>query len=570
MNHLSPSFRQSLVVLLAIVLSVLLLECAGQIEPGGGPVDTVPPEILRTEPDSDATHVTTPSVELEFSKYVDRLSLQQSVFVSPYVGDLEFDWSGKTVRITFSDSLRKNTTYVVNVGTDVKDLHAGNRMAHGFSLAFATGDSIDRGAISGRVYDEQPDGVMLFAYRLDDIKSDTLDPTHTRPDYIQQTGKDGTFLLSHLAYGAYRVLAVRDEYRNLLYDRQVDAFGVWRSDIALSREAPSSSGLRFRLTKEDTTKPFLTSARNVGRQSILLHVSEPTDTSSFSGVRFHVVDTLTQKGLVLASWYIDANHPADIGIETSSPVDSGRAYRVIAAGLMDLAQNPIDSVRGAVVFVASGEPDTLRPAVHTDFADSARTIPADSAIALNFSERPIVSPLAGAIRLRDSTGAPVAISLAWRGGLTLTAIPAHELLPAAWYQLTFMLDSLRDLAGNGYKDSTLVVSFRTSDVRTTGSLEGIVRADTLLRDPIYITATTIDQTPQVIRTIRRERPGPFAMDRLPEGKWTVGGFVDVARNEAYDFGQVFPFKPSGPFGVSADTVKVRARWGVQGVMLDLR
>ena len=230
-------------ILPSIVLSVLLLDCAGQIEPGGGPVDTVPPQVIRTDPDSGAIRVTSPSVELEFSKYVDRLSVQQSIFVSPYPGQLEYDWSGRSVRITFSDTLRKNTTYVVNVGTDVKDLHAGNRMAHGFTLAFSTGDSIDKGSISGRVIDDRPEGVMLFAYHLDRMDPDTLDPTHTKPDYIQQTGKDGTFELSHLSFGSYRVLAVRDEYRNLLYDRQVDEYGVWRTDLKLSGQQPSIADL---------------------------------------------------------------------------------------------------------------------------------------------------------------------------------------------------------------------------------------------------------------------------------------------------------------------------------------
>ncbi len=553
-----------------LLSSLLVFGCAGQIEPGGGPIDTEPPAIVRTVPDSAAIHVRTPMVELDFSKYVDRLSVQQSIFVSPYAGQLEFDWSGTSVRITFSDSLRRNTTYVVNVGTDVKDLHAGNKMAHGFSLAFATGDSIDRGTIVGRVFDERPDGVMVFAYRLDEIHADTLDPTHTKPDYIQQTGRDGTFELSHLAFGHYRVIAVRDEYRDLVYDRQVDAFGVWRSDIALSDARPDVSGLQFRMTKEDTTKPFLTAARNIGDRTLLIHVSEPLDTASFSSARLSVLDTLTRRLLPLDSWYVDAARPSDFGIITAAPVDSGRAYRVMAAGLLDLARNPIDSVHGAVDFTATNEPDTLRPNVRTAFADSATTVPIDSAITLTFSKRAVPAPMMHAVGLVDSTGHAVPISLAWLGGLTLAASPTRPLLIGAWYQLSVTLDSLRDVAGNRYRDSTFVLHFRTTDYRSTGSLEGIVRTDTSVHAPLWITANTIDQTPPIKRTIRRNGPGPFSIERLPQGKWTLEGFVDVGRSGTYDFGQPFPFKPSAPFGVSSDTVKVRARWGVQGVTLDLR
>ena len=129
-------------------------------------MDTIPPAIIRTVPDTNATHVSTSAIELEFSEYVDRRSVEESIFISPYLGKLEFDWGTTDVTVRFPDTLRRNTTYVVSIGTDVIDIRARNRMAQGFTLAFTTGDSLDQGSIRGRVFDEHPDGVMMFAYNL--------------------------------------------------------------------------------------------------------------------------------------------------------------------------------------------------------------------------------------------------------------------------------------------------------------------------------------------------------------------------------------------------------------------
>ena len=159
-------------IVLMFLFGTLFITCAGEVFPTGGPPDLVPPAVVRTSPDSAAVHVRTQIIDLEFSKYVDRRSVEESIFISPYPGELEFDWSGREVTIHLQDTLRANRTYVVNVGTDVTDLHS-NRMASGFTLAFSTGDSIDRGFISGRVYDDKPEGVMIFAYALSGMRTDT-------------------------------------------------------------------------------------------------------------------------------------------------------------------------------------------------------------------------------------------------------------------------------------------------------------------------------------------------------------------------------------------------------------
>ncbi len=550
--------------------AALLAGCAGQIAPPGGPVDTVPPTIVRTVPDSNATHVTRAAIELEFSKYVNRRTVEESIFISPPVGTMEFDWSGRSVTITFPEPLRRDRTYVVNVGTDVADVRAGNKMAHGYTLAFSTGDSIDRASIAGKVFDEKPAGVMVFAYALGGMDPDTLDPTHTRPDYIMQTGADGTYQLSHLAFGRYRVMAVRDEYHNLLYDRQIDAYGVWRSDPEPSPGNPAVRDVSFRLTTEDTTRPFLTSARALDRRQIAVRFSEPVDTLRLEHASLTVFDTVSGQRLPQLFWYLDFGQPVEAGIITAGPMDSGKVYRVGAAGFFDDAGNPVDSLHAFAVFPSSPAPDTLRPALTLSIRDSARDVPANAPVLLGFSTPVLQQPVGDALRLVDSAHVPVPSDLRWRGALGAALVPRRELHPAAWYTLSLVLDSLRGYVGRRYSDSVLVVRFRTGDLRSTGTIEGTVSTAGPWQGPVRVTASSIDLSTPVKRAVGLRRPGPFLIDRIPEGRYRLDAFADVDSSGAYRYGLPHPFRPSAPFGVGPDSVKVRARWGVQGATIILR
>jgi hypothetical protein len=550
----------------AIVLACFLFGCAGQVPPSGGPPDTIPPRVVRTDPDTNAVRVTKRTITLEFSEYVDRRSVQDAVFISPSLGELEFDWSGNEVTIQFDDSLRAKTTYVVDVGTDVKDVRAGNRMASAFRLAFTTGDSIDQGRISGLVFGGKSDGVLIFAYRLDTLLPDTLNPTHTPPDYLTQTGKDGSFTLSHLGLGNYRVLAVDDEYRNLVYDRQVDEFGVLRGDIELTSARPGIGNLGFRMSREDTTKPFIGSVKALDSRMIAVRMSEPIDSASFVHGSIVIADTLTGNRTELAAAVLGRGQPATLTLFTATPLDSPAAYHVILSGIADTAGNVVDSGAGGDVFDGRSAPDTLRRSVTLrDLRDSSRGVPQNVRPEILYSV-PIEGSIPPAtITLADSLGRPNAIRCERVGPGAVLIIPDHGLWSSAWYTIHVAAGSLHDVLARQYPDSTFAFHFRTADSRATGSVSGLVVDDAADSGRVVIAATRIDQSPRatVIKTI--PAPGPFLFDGLPEGKYVLESYRDSKHLGKYFPGRPYPFQPSERFSVSTDTIRVRARWSVEGV-----
>ncbi len=558
---------------LSVFPALLCISCAGQVPPSGGPLDSVPPEIIRTEPDSNAVRVSPDRIVLEFSEYVDRRSVEESIFISPYVGQLEFDWSGTEVTILPSEPLKLHTTYVVNVGTDVVDLRARNRMAHGFTLAFSTGDSIDQGAIAGRVFDDKPEGIMLFAYALSAIDPDTLDPSRSKPDYIMQTGKNGVFSFSNIRFDTYRVFAVRDEYRNLIYDKQTDQIGVAATDVTLTPEQPRVDDVWFRLFSEDTTRPFLTKVTPLTHSHLQVRFSEPLDTASFSTARIHVQDTVTLQPVNLLLQSLDRGDSTAAIVLTAVPLDSGRMYRLSVERVRDRAGNVIDSINAHYDFVGISTPDTLRPTVQIiGLRDSSTGIPLEHSFEIRFSEPVKKEPTSNGLALVDSVGAIVASSVSWPTASSIILAPHRPLLPRAWYTIRMVMDSVRDVWGNGYQDSVWVRRFQSLDLRITGTIEGTVvdseKEDTL--GGIAVTVSSVRSQVPTEKTFRLSKPGKFNVEQLPEGLYVLRAYRDRDSSGSFSFGTPHPFRPSERFAYYPDTVKVRARWAVEGVTINLK
>jgi hypothetical protein len=549
------------------LISTLLLSCAGQIPPGGGPADTVPPQIIFTQPDSNAVNVRTDRIVIEFSEYVDRRSVEESIFLSPYLGELEFDWSGTELTVTFSEELKKNTTYVMNVGTDVVDVRARNRMADGFTLAFSTGDMIDQGKISGRVFDDTPEGIMMFAYALGGINSDTLDPSHTKPDYIMQTGKYGSFTFSNIRLDTYRIFAVRDEYRNLIYDKQTDRFGVTTRDIMIDEKSPQASDIWFRLSSEDTTKPFLTRVVALSRMHLSLRFSEALDSSSFGRADIRVEDTLSHEFATILLQSLERSDSMLATVLMATTLDSGKGYRLFVEKVLDRVGNAIDPANSSYAFEGVGTPDTMKPRIEfIGMRDSTKGIPLEQSFELRFSEPVKHKPLHSSIMLLDSAGNKLAGNFRWLTASSLLLTPEQILNTKSWYTIRVIMDSVQDYFGNRYRDSMRVTRFQSLDLKTTGTIDGFV-ADTdtgTSLGEIFLTATQVTSG-SAEKTLRLPRPGKFKFEQLPEGQYTLRAFRDRDSSKTYSYGKPFPFQHSERFAVYRDTVKVRARWGVEGV-----
>lgn len=574
-NHpFSISFLRDL--LLSFITVVSFLSCAGQFPLSGGPVDLAPPKIIATYPENNATHFQDQRILLKFDEHVERSSVEGSIFISPYVGALEFDWSGKEVEIRFADRLRDNTTYVVNVGTDVVDLRNRNRMASAYALAFSTGPIIDKGVLEGRVFSEKSgsdlSGIMVFAYRLDTLNPDTLDPKKTRPDYITQTSKLGEFSLRHVSLGRYRVMGVRDEYKNLLYVPEVDEYGMQSSEIILTETDSLRKGINLMLSKEDTTAPRLLKANQINNRMLQLEFSEELLAETVLPQHFVLSDTATGEVKKIYSASLKYPRKNEI-ILTHDSLQQGPGYKVLVERITDAHHHTISEIARSLVFSSIARQDTGRIAVQTfSISDSLRDVPLEFECRIDFS-RPVMRKMDDDfIVLSDSAGNPIPISIFWESDLSLTVRGERELMGMMWYTLNVRMDGLDDVQGVSARPGTQRISFQTIDRERMSSIDGSIE-DVNASDPrgsIYIEAmSTSTKKEKPYRTTTNEF-GRFVFPKILEGQYVLKAFKDRNGNEKHDVGNVFPYVQAERFAFYPDTLKVRARWPLEGVRLQLK
>ena len=222
--YLCPVIRRLKYLFLSfgLVLTALIAQrCANAVAPTGGPKDERPPVVVEAVPENHSINFLGKKIEITFDEYITLENANQNVMISPPLSEKpDFKLKNKTVVIKFKEDLVANTTYTINFGAAIKDLHEGNQFKD-YVYSFSTGDHIDTLAIAGKVLnasDKKPvDGVYVSLYAADRENVDSL-PMTTIPDYITKTDKEGKFSLNGLADKKYLVFALKDANANLYFD----------------------------------------------------------------------------------------------------------------------------------------------------------------------------------------------------------------------------------------------------------------------------------------------------------------------------------------------------------------
>lgn len=548
------------------IAGILLAGCAGQRPPEGGPLDTEPPEIISVYPEPNTVQFTDDNVAFEFSEYVDRRSVEEAIFISPDIADVEFDWGSTEVEMIFHEPLRANTTYVITVGTDVSDVRNRNRMAKAFTLSFSTGENIDNGMITGRVYDDNPQGVMIFSYRTDGLNTDTLNPVITKPDYITQTGNDGVFALTNLAAGTYRLFAVRDEYRNLLYDPETDAAGT-ADDVTITLTDSLADNMKFIIAKEDTTPPRITSVTAPDNRHVTVQFSEPLDSASVDIRRFFIHDTAGIAPLAVEAIFPNRT-PANSYTLLTAPQPADSILLLSVDSVRDLAGFVITPLARQKQFKGSPVPDTMPPALlYSEIIDGKKMLLPGAPINLVFSDFLLPAEYDSTFRMvrrKDSSSVPITVHRTGPAAVRIRTVS----LPTVdeRYALLIRLDSIRDHSMNHFADSTAALDFMIDDPERYGSIEGSF-AGFGTDATAVVQARNIGDKNQKPASVAVNDFGQFAFPLLPEGRYVLKAFEDRNSNGVHDGGRVFPYVPSEKFVMYRDTIRVRPRWPVDGVVI---
>ena len=321
------------------------------------------------------------------------------------------------------------------------------------------------------------------------------------------------------------------------------------------------------MAKEDTSSPFLSSARATDRSHVLLRLSEPFKPTVNPG-DISITDSLKSSRLEVEDLAFPEDSPADIQIITARQ-DSGAGYRVVLTHVQDLASNVMAPASASGSFAGSPAADTSKPGVSLfGIQDSSRNVQWDDTLRLAFTEGVRRSPVEHSFAMREK-GTIIGGELVWSGSSTALFIPSSPLAFGAWYSMRIPLDSVRDASGNCFHDSLWTVHFRTIEEKLTGSLAGRVLEERRSPGKIIVTVSELSGKKEKSRETAADTSGAFKFDHLPEGLYKLFAFRDADSNRAYTFGKPFPFRPGEKFSPVSDSIKVRARWPLEGVVVKL-
>lgn len=225
------------VIIVAVLAWIVIISsCANPGMPVGGPQDTIPPVLVKTEPGYKSVNFKGKDVKITFNEYINTEAISEALVISPpMIKKPIIRTKSKTLIIEFNEELKDSATYSLDFKNSVADNNEKNEIEN-FRFSFSTGAVFDSLRVSGRLmnsFNLEPidKGLVLLHSNLHDSAV-----YRTRPNYIAKTDKEGIFMFDNIAPGKYHLFSLNDANNNLLYDEGAEEIAFEDSLIIPSAE----------------------------------------------------------------------------------------------------------------------------------------------------------------------------------------------------------------------------------------------------------------------------------------------------------------------------------------------
>ncbi len=540
-----------------LFIALIFSNCAHQLPPGGGPIDKEPPEIVQIFPEQGTTNYKLNYVEVLFSEYINKGSLNNSIYISPFVDEeFEIKHSGKRIRINFLQKLRPNTTYVLTLGTDITDLR-GNKLKDSYTLKFSTSDRIDDGSIKGKVFDPKPQGVMIYFYKLDKV-GEHINYSLRKPDYVSQTSINGEYFITGLPYGIFRVIAIKDQMKNFLFDVNDDEVGIPFTDVVLNDSLKFVENIDFEMIKIDTIKPILTSVRQETNHHLRLNFNEPLSFDSIELDKIIVTDLNSDIQFKPISFFEKATNA--LTLVFINPLNQG-TYKFIVNGIRDLANNEMDETN--LTLEIENIPDSMYLNLELINCNFSRNIVDyfQPEIILKFDDFIDKNSLMQAITISDTFNRIMDFDLYSITGNSFKLQPKN-LKQKEKYLLKIDFKNLRDIAGNK-RDTLIYFTFETTSESDYGYISGDIKY--VSSSDFFVLKVKEIQTLKDKYKVEIKGGNKYQIKNVRPGSYFLKLDFETSDRKIKNINTLIK-----PFIYYPDTIKVRARWPTTDVNFDLR
>ncbi len=562
-------------VIIVTGVIILIMGCAKSIGPPGGPEDKTPPTVLITDPPSGSVGIPLDSrIEIKFSEGIDRQTAEKAVFISPLPDqDPKIKVKSDAIVIVPRENLLPDKTYVVTIGTDLKDAHRVN-LEQSVNIAFSTGETIDSGSVKGAVFKDGKGtpgvSLALFEDRPDraGLPIDSLVPS-----YITQSGEGGLFTFDYLPDGAFYLAAFEDKNKNRRINPAREMIGVPYASTVIDSANTKLTEIGIQLHLSDPSLPGLRSVSVNPDQYLKVRFSKKldhleADTLISLAILKEEADSTTAKGILEYSNL--SAYPASDYLFVTETLTAGKTYQ-ISFDLQRLYPQVADSLRmlNYSFTVPEGE-DKNPPVLLESFpVAGAVNVAPDSSFIFRFSELIDTASAVTAVRLINSDEDTTAVILTLQNSFSLSGRATAGLGFGQSYKLFLDSKILRDTSGNQLSDSSMTIEFSTIGLDTLGQLSGEIQFSKQ-NDAAYPVELQFNPAGEGQSGSLSVMPGQqeFITNLIP-GYYTISAFIDRNRNGRFDYGSIIPYQLAEPFITSPDTFRVRTRFESSGVLLEL-
>ena len=229
--------------LVYIIVLILVSNCARTGRPEGGPKDEDAPLFVTSNPPYETINFNKTEIKIKFDEFIKLKDLNKQLVVSPPMKYPPLitpqGTASKEIKIEIIDTLKLNSTYILNFGNAVEDNNESNTLEN-FKYVFSTGNYIDSLTTLGTVKDakiiQKPKGVSVLLYRIDSSFNDSI-IFKQKPNYVSNNIDSIGFKFTNLRKGNYLLVSLQEGVKDYIFDPKNDKIGFAKDTIQLPRDS---------------------------------------------------------------------------------------------------------------------------------------------------------------------------------------------------------------------------------------------------------------------------------------------------------------------------------------------
>ena len=204
-----------------ILIAFILLGCASQMKPSGGPIDTEGPKVIQIYPENKSIILDyKTNIILEFDELIDPISAVNAVSIQNF-SDFEYKVQGKKLIITPINKWPNHNTLKVTINRNISDMRS-NVISSPIQLFYFNQKSNNNKIIQGSITNINSDIFELGLYKI--INNEYILTEKLQSDL------SGNFKFSYLEQGKYIVAAIQNNIEDIERDIRIKKFGFITQD----------------------------------------------------------------------------------------------------------------------------------------------------------------------------------------------------------------------------------------------------------------------------------------------------------------------------------------------------